>query len=208
MAVLVDGASMPNVTDLPEDLKLLVRRNALPVTDTNFDVDCQRLVTAIRQGRLSPRVVILVVLALVLIVGLIWFAGSKLDNRGRETTLVTPTPKPTPKPPTQEPSKTDFKTYYYHGVLDYKNKDYRQAISDLNEAIRLNPNYSYSYYDRGNVYRDMQLYQQAISDYNVAINLDPNYPYAYHYRVLCYQKQGNIIQAKADLAKAKQLGYP
>jgi tetratricopeptide (TPR) repeat protein len=54
----------------------------------------------------------------------------------------------------------------------------------------------------------MQLYQQAISDYNVAINLDPNYPYAYHYRVLCYQKQGNIIQAKADLAKAKQLGYP
>ena len=83
-----------------------------------------------------------------------------------------------------------------------------RAISDLNEAIRLNPNYFYSYYDRGNVYRDMQLYQQAISDYNVAINLDPNYPYAYHYCVLCYQKQGNIIQAKADLAKAKQLGYP
>src|SRR6516164_7509584 len=46
--VLVDGALMPRSTDLPEDLKSLVRRNALPITDTSFDGDCQRLAAAIR----------------------------------------------------------------------------------------------------------------------------------------------------------------
>ena len=47
--VLVDGALMPQSTDLPEDLKPLVRRNALLITETSFDGDCQRLATAIRQ---------------------------------------------------------------------------------------------------------------------------------------------------------------
>jgi TIR domain-containing protein len=47
--VLVDGALMPRSTDLPEDLRLLVRRNALRITDTSFDGDCQRLVAAIKQ---------------------------------------------------------------------------------------------------------------------------------------------------------------
>jgi hypothetical protein len=46
--VLVDGALMPRSTDLPEDLKPLVRRNGLRITDTSFDGDCQRLAAAIR----------------------------------------------------------------------------------------------------------------------------------------------------------------
>jgi TIR domain len=46
--VLVDGALMPRSTDLPEDLRPLVRRNALSITDTSFEGDCQRLVTAMK----------------------------------------------------------------------------------------------------------------------------------------------------------------
>ena len=46
--VLVDGALMPAPNDLPDDLKLLVRRNALRITDTSFDGDCQRLAAAIK----------------------------------------------------------------------------------------------------------------------------------------------------------------
>src|SRR6516165_9489753 len=45
--VLVDGALMPQAADLPEDLKPLVRRNALLITETSFDGDCQRLAAAI-----------------------------------------------------------------------------------------------------------------------------------------------------------------
>jgi hypothetical protein len=46
--VLVDGALMPGEGDIPGDLKPLVRRNALMITDTSFDGDCQRLAAAIR----------------------------------------------------------------------------------------------------------------------------------------------------------------
>ena len=47
--VLVDGALMPRSTELPDNLKPLVRRNALRISDTSFDGDCQRLVAAIKQ---------------------------------------------------------------------------------------------------------------------------------------------------------------
>jgi hypothetical protein len=47
--VLMDGAPMPRPTELPDDLKPLVRRNALRISDTSFDGDCQRLVATIKQ---------------------------------------------------------------------------------------------------------------------------------------------------------------
>jgi formylglycine-generating enzyme required for sulfatase activity len=47
--VLVDGALMPRSTDLPDDLKQLIRRNSLQVGDTHFDDDCRQLVAAIEQ---------------------------------------------------------------------------------------------------------------------------------------------------------------
>jgi hypothetical protein len=47
--VLGDGALMPRSTKLPDDLKLLARRNALQVGDTHFDNDCRRLVAAIER---------------------------------------------------------------------------------------------------------------------------------------------------------------
>jgi hypothetical protein len=47
--VLVDGALMPRPSELPDDLKPLVRRNALRISDTGFDDDCRRLVAAIEQ---------------------------------------------------------------------------------------------------------------------------------------------------------------
>jgi hypothetical protein len=47
--VLVDGASMPRARDLPDDLKLLVRRNALEVRHTSFNADCGRLIAALEQ---------------------------------------------------------------------------------------------------------------------------------------------------------------
>lgn len=45
---LVDGASMPKATELPEDLKPLSTLNALRVTEASFDGDCKRLTDAIK----------------------------------------------------------------------------------------------------------------------------------------------------------------
>jgi hypothetical protein len=45
--VLVDGALMPPSSDLPDDLKLLARRNAVEISHNRFNADFGRLVTAI-----------------------------------------------------------------------------------------------------------------------------------------------------------------
>jgi TIR domain len=47
--VLVDGASMPRSGDLPDDLKVLARRNALEVSHNRFNADSERLVAAIER---------------------------------------------------------------------------------------------------------------------------------------------------------------
>lgn len=46
--VLVDRAGMPRSEDLPEDLWLLARRNAIELSDNHWDTDVERLVRAIQ----------------------------------------------------------------------------------------------------------------------------------------------------------------
>jgi hypothetical protein len=45
--VLVEGALVPRSSDLPDDLKILIRRNALEVSHNRFNADFARLVMAI-----------------------------------------------------------------------------------------------------------------------------------------------------------------
>jgi len=45
--VLVEGATMPRSTDLPDDLKPLARRNAIEISHTRFHSDTQRLIQAL-----------------------------------------------------------------------------------------------------------------------------------------------------------------
>jgi hypothetical protein len=47
--VLVDGATMPEVGELPDDLKALVRRNALQLSHDRFRTDSQRLASAVEK---------------------------------------------------------------------------------------------------------------------------------------------------------------
>jgi formylglycine-generating enzyme required for sulfatase activity len=47
--VLVDGASMPQPRDLPDDLKTLVHRNALVLSHDRFRPDSERLVVAVKR---------------------------------------------------------------------------------------------------------------------------------------------------------------
>ena len=47
--VLVDGALMPRSSDLPDDLKLLARRNAVEVSHSRFNADLGRLIAALER---------------------------------------------------------------------------------------------------------------------------------------------------------------
>jgi formylglycine-generating enzyme required for sulfatase activity/tetratricopeptide (TPR) repeat protein len=319
--VLVDGALMPQSTDLPEDLKPLVRRNALLITETSFDGDCQRLAAAIRQvlekaaaeererlgteqrereepearqpeekerlegkqrekerleaeqrnkQRLeaeqretasqnnvlptnlasarnlqpaqaetaaivqgkgltirmpSPRVMLLAVLALILVVGLTWFAS----RRTQETALVTPTPTPESAPtatpgrtsiaaptPTPIPSSTltpaptanassDAAGHIVRGNADHAKNDYDKAISEYGEAIKFDPENPVAYNNRGNAYYDKKDYIKAISDYNEAIKLNPKYINAYNNRGNAYYDKKDYVKAISDYSEAIRL---
>ena len=47
--MLVEGALIPQSDDLPDDLKLLVRRNAIEVSHNRFRADSERLIGAIER---------------------------------------------------------------------------------------------------------------------------------------------------------------
>jgi TIR domain len=70
LPVLVNGTTMPLAPDLPDDLKALAGRNAIPIDDDRFDSDVERLIGAIetvvpRRSRL-PRIAASAVAALAL----------------------------------------------------------------------------------------------------------------------------------------------
>ena len=48
--VLVDGASMPRSRNLPDELQLLVRRNALEISHNRFRADSERLINALERA--------------------------------------------------------------------------------------------------------------------------------------------------------------
>ena len=52
--VLVEGAASPTDADLPEDLKALARRQALPLADERWDYDVQQLAAALESLGLRP----------------------------------------------------------------------------------------------------------------------------------------------------------
>ena len=80
------------------------------------------------------------------------------------------------------------------------------AIEDFNNAIRLKPDYAYTYNNRGIVYGELSQYQRAIEDFNTAIGLKPDYAKAYNNRALVYFNQKNIFSGCSNARKACALG--
>ena len=83
---------------------------------------------------------------------------------------------------------------------------YQRAFEDYDKAIRLNPDYTDAYYNRGNAYAKLGKYQRAIEDYNKAIFLKHDYTEAYNNRGHAYLSQGNKELGCRDVQKACALG--
>ena len=66
---------------------------------------------------------------------------------------------------------------------------------DFTDAIRLDPQHSLDYHDRGYAFYRNKDYNRAIADYSEAIRLDPNYARA-------YDNRGDAFAAKGDLDRA------
>ena len=97
---------------------------------------------------------------------------------------------------------TDF---FNDGLIKAKSKDYKGAISDLNEAIRLKPDFALAYVGRGAVKYGLGDKQGAIADYNETIRLKSDYADAYAGRGLAKYDLGDKQGAITDYNEAIRL---
>ncbi|MFY9956451.1 MAG: tetratricopeptide repeat protein [Bradyrhizobium sp.] len=78
-------------------------------------------------------------------------------------------------------------------------------MADFNEAIRLDPNLSRAFSNRGDVYSGKGDNDRAIADFDEAIRLDPKNAMALYKRGLIYTKEGDSHRAIVDLSEAIRL---
>jgi hypothetical protein len=95
--------------------------------------------------------------------------------------------------------------YYRRGWDFYQGEQYDKAISEYNEAIRLDPNNATYYFARGVAYIDTKDYDEAIRDYNKAIKLEPDSAAAYNNRGTAYDERQKYDKAISDYNKAIKL---
>lgn len=90
--------------------------------------------------------------------------------------------------------------------IDYGRHDkYDEAITEFDNAIKINPNSANTYYDRGVIYDKKGDLDQAILDFSKAIEIDPNLTDAYYNRGFDYYKRGDSEKAISDYNKVIEL---
>ena len=98
-------------------------------------------------------------------------------------------------------------TYVGRGIAYCRNGNLQGALSDFNEAVRLDPRNARAYHNRGIAWIMLEHPETAIPDFTEAIRLVPGYAIAYVNRAMAYDTLGRKAEAEADLTKARQLGY-
>lgn len=84
--------------------------------------------------------------------------------------------------------------------------NYDEAISDLNKAIKLHPDFAYAYYNRANLYALSGMLPEAADNYTKAIELNPYFAEAYYNRGLLQIFMKDTRKGCLDISKAGELG--
>lgn len=91
---------------------------------------------------------------------------------------------------------------YQRGYLKSKKGDYRGAIADYDEALKINPKMAEVYSSRGFASYQLGDELRSNNDYTRALELDPNLAEVYYYRGLSRIKSGYIQAAIEDYTQA------
>ena len=115
-------------------------------------------------------------------------------------------PESTPAKPLAEGNRSiSAETYFTWGNTKYDLGDYKGAITDYTQAIRLKPDYAAAYNNRGLAKDDLGQHFAAIADYDSAIRLKPDYADPYYNRGLAKHNLGQHFAAIADYDVAIRL---
>ena len=98
----------------------------------------------------------------------------------------------------QENRTTSVDAYLTQGSKQVQLRDYKGAIVDYTQAIRIRPNYAQAYFKRGLAKIRLKRYVDAINDFDTAIRLRPDYVEAYASRGLARHQLGQYRITIAD----------
>jgi tetratricopeptide (TPR) repeat protein len=87
-----------------------------------------------------------------------------------------------------------------------KTCEFDLAIADYNQTIKLKPDYSGIYYDRGWTYAGKDDHARALNDYNRAIELDKDNPDLYNDRGSTFATLGDLDHALAVSIRSLRSG--
>src|SRR5689334_14958366 len=99
----------------------------------------------------------------------------------------------------------EAETLVQRGIKAIDAKKYSEALSDLSDAIRLNPHSGLPFEGRAQVYAITRDNDPALADSNEAIRLDPNAAPAYWARSAVYHRRGDDERSIADLDRFLKL---
>lgn len=95
--------------------------------------------------------------------------------------------------------------YWLRALTFMKQKQFRQAVKDLDKLILLDPQNVQAYRYRAINHRNLEEYDLQIADYSTVIHLDPSNYSAYLERAWAYDKIGNHQLAARDQRAAERL---
>jgi tetratricopeptide (TPR) repeat protein len=95
--------------------------------------------------------------------------------------------------------------YYYRGFAYLRLKDYAKALSDLNEAIRRQPNNADYYLSRGEAQQAQESYDAALRDFDEFSKRAPKDPRGLLARAVIFETTGKPRDALAALESAVTL---
>lgn len=92
--------------------------------------------------------------------------------------------------------------YNRRGNLWQRKRDFKQAIRDYNESLKLDPNSSSCWFNRGLARSYLGQDDLAISDFDAVLRMSPLYASAHVARASSWKAKGNLDQAISDYTMA------
>jgi tetratricopeptide (TPR) repeat protein len=99
-------------------------------------------------------------------------------------------------------SNSPAKEAYERAMAKYNANDLRGALAGFNEVIRLDPNFTSAYVNRGNIKDDLGDSKGALEDYTKALSLDKQDYSAYLNRGVTYSRLDRYPEAISDFNRS------
>lgn len=116
--------------------------------------------------------------------------------------VLEPKPELNPRPPVETLSAAE---HHRRGRELLSARNYREAVTELSEALRESSDFALAYNARGYAYYMLHEYARANADLDAAIRLNPKYVNAYQNRSHARRAAGDIKGSAADATQARAL---